>query len=333
MAHQLKLISMNCRGLRDIDKRKDVFNYLRQKDANIVCLQDTHILTSETNLVRAQWGYECILSGSRRDARGVGIFFRNNFHYKLITDRSDRDGNLIIVKIEVNETVFVIVNIYGPNQDSPDFYRHVYHEVCSTEADFIVMCGDWNLVQDFMLDCKHYKHQNNKQASSAVLQMRDQLELLDPWRTKYPEGRRYTWTKRNPMKKARLDFFLMSEELLSCLDSVNILPGYRTDHAMVTLDIKLLAFNRGRGFWKFNNSLLRDKEYIKRVKQCISETRKEYAVMIYDPKHIDRLSAETICFSIDDQMFLDILLMKIRMATILYTIHKKKRDRNRERDI
>ena len=71
---------MNCRGLRDIDKRKDALNYLRQKDANIVCLQDTHILTSETDLLRAQCGYECILSGRRRDARDVGILFRNNFH-------------------------------------------------------------------------------------------------------------------------------------------------------------------------------------------------------------------------------------------------------------
>ena len=333
MAHYLKLISMNCRGLRDIDKRRDVFNYLRQKDANIVCLQDTHLLTSETNSVRAQWGYECILSGSRRDARGVGVFFRNNFHYRMISYKCDQDGNLIIIKLEVNETVFAIVNMYGPNQDSPDFYRDVYREVRNMEADFIVMCADWNLVQDCTLDCKHYKTQNNKQASGAVLEMRDQLELLDPWRAKNPEGRRYTWTKRNPMKKARLDFFLMSRELMSCLDSVNILPGYRTDHSMVTLDIRLLTFNRGRGFWKFNNSLLRDEEYIRKVKQCISETRREYAVMIYDPRNLDRLSAETICFTIDDQMFLDILLMKVRMATISYTVHKKKRDRDRERDI
>ena len=119
MAHSLKIISMNCRGIRDVSKRRDVLHYLRQKDANVICLQDTHLMAGEVNEVRSQWGYECILSGCKRDARGVAILFQNNFQYKMLEQKADQDGNFLIAKIDVNENIFTIVNIYGPNQDSP----------------------------------------------------------------------------------------------------------------------------------------------------------------------------------------------------------------------
>jgi hypothetical protein len=38
----VKILSVNCQGLGDIAKCKDVFNYLRSLDYNIYCLQDTH---------------------------------------------------------------------------------------------------------------------------------------------------------------------------------------------------------------------------------------------------------------------------------------------------
>lgn len=38
----VKILSVNCQGLGDIAKRRDVFNYLRSLKYNLYCLQDTH---------------------------------------------------------------------------------------------------------------------------------------------------------------------------------------------------------------------------------------------------------------------------------------------------
>jgi exonuclease III len=38
----VKILSVNCQGLGNIVKRTDVFNYLKKKQCNIYCLQDTH---------------------------------------------------------------------------------------------------------------------------------------------------------------------------------------------------------------------------------------------------------------------------------------------------
>ena len=41
--------------------------------------------------------------------------------------------------------------------------------------------------------------------------------LIDPFRELYPDLQRYMWHKQNPFKMARLDFFLITENILSNL--------------------------------------------------------------------------------------------------------------------
>ena len=42
MSNTVKIVSVNCQGLSDPRKRRDVFHYLRQKSYSIYLLQDTH---------------------------------------------------------------------------------------------------------------------------------------------------------------------------------------------------------------------------------------------------------------------------------------------------
>ena len=42
MMSDLKIVSVNCQGLGDFKKRKDVFQFYRKLGCNILCLQDTH---------------------------------------------------------------------------------------------------------------------------------------------------------------------------------------------------------------------------------------------------------------------------------------------------
>ena len=48
--------------------------------------------------------------------------------------------------------------------------------------------------------------------------------------------------------------------------------GVKTDHSMISLEIKTTENKRGPGFWKFNCSLLQDDNYIKLIKETIQET-------------------------------------------------------------
>ena len=61
--------------------------------------------------------------------------------------------------------------------------------------------------------------------------------LLDPFREKYPTQKKFTWKKCSPCKRARLDFFLISETLMQYVKISMIDPSYQSDHAIVVLEL------------------------------------------------------------------------------------------------
>jgi hypothetical protein len=81
--------------------------------------------------------------------------------------------------------------------------------------------------------------------------------------------------------------------------------------------------NRGKGYWKFNSQLLMDSNYIDIVKTCITDTLSEY----YSVGNIDDfLHVELLC---NDQVFFEILKMKIRSVSITYSIRKSRDDKEK----
>ena len=60
--------------------------------------------------------------------------------------------------------------------------------------------------------------------------------------------KKFTWSCKNPTKRARLDFYLISEELMSLINNTDIKQGYRTDHNIIEVELKLSDFKKQAGF-------------------------------------------------------------------------------------
>ena len=71
----VKVVSLNCRGLGDRNKRRDVFNYLKGKRAHIYCLLDTHFTHLIEEDVLKEWGGRGLFAYKSSSARGVAILF------------------------------------------------------------------------------------------------------------------------------------------------------------------------------------------------------------------------------------------------------------------
>ena len=82
IGEQIKIVSVNCQGLRNKTKRLDVWNYLSRLDPNILCLQDTHLTKQDENDLSLMMDSKCLLSGTRTNSCGVVIILRNNFNYQ-----------------------------------------------------------------------------------------------------------------------------------------------------------------------------------------------------------------------------------------------------------
>ena len=68
---------------------------------------------------------------------------------------------------------------------------------------------------------------------------------------------------------ARLDYFLISESLLSIYSAAKIKSSYKSDHSPITLKLNISNHIRGRGNWKLNNALLMDENLKHKISQEI----------------------------------------------------------------
>ena len=68
---------------------------------------------------------------------------------------------------------------------------------------------------------------------------------------------------------------MISSSLTTAITNADILPGYKTDHSLITIHLASNSNPRGPGFWKLNTSFLLDSEYIEFI-NYIDEVEKEY---------------------------------------------------------
>ena len=283
---ELSICTMNCRGLADYRKRRDVFDYLRRSKFNIYLLLDIHCDKGKENVFRNAWGTDIIVAPFRSNARGVAILTKN-VKINVCKSKIDADGNYIIAKVVLNDTLkLLLVNIYGPNNDSPKFYEEI-GSICAEmqegeETTPMIMAGDLNLALNGDIDTVNYMRENNTRARDVMYQVMEENSLIDIFRERQGNVKKYTWRSSGPIvKQARLDYILISRSLIPQVTDVNIIPGYRTDHSMVELRLGTHNQTRGKGFFKMNNTLLQCEEYREAIRKTIVDTIMIHALPVY----------------------------------------------------
>merc|ERR1712002_1242267 len=129
----------------------------------------------------------------------------------------------------------------------------------------------------------------------------------------YPNTNRYTYKKWNTTQQSQLDFFLISQSLWPYVTDSQILTRFRSDHNPIKLIIDFKKFENGRGFWRFNNTLLKDTEYVQKINTITKETTKEYT---YEPNEFPEIywenthinDIQNVPLNINPQLFFDTLL-------------------------
>ena len=99
--------------------------------------------------------------------------------------------------------------------------------------------------------------------------------MCDIWRKRNPNVKRFTFQQNHlsGFTERRLDFLLISNILQESIIKTNVLASFRTDHSPIVFSLQLKNMPTwGKGFWKFNNSLTSNAEYVEKIKNQISET-------------------------------------------------------------
>ena len=113
------------------------------------------------------------------------------------------------------------------------------------------------------------------------------LDLVDVWRVKTSQSRRYTWSQKSQLIFCRLDYWLISNNLQDFVNTTDIIPAIKTDHAAIELNlIESNHHSKRPGFWKMNVSLLEDPNILKELRQNIPVSKTTSSDILSDKRYI-----------------------------------------------
>ena len=301
---KLTFATFNVNGASTHEKQKDIFDFLRRKKLDIVFLQETHCKTESEQFIRSIWGYNCFICGQSNARKGVAILFKNSFTYKIHNIyRDEEEGSFLVLDLTIFNERYTLANIYGPSEgDKPEFFTKIFDLIENIGNRQILIAGDWNVILNPSLDAQNYRSFNNRPRSrKLILDKINDLNLNDIFREVYPDKKLYTWRRFHTIQQSRLDYFLISDSLTIKVLDVDISPGYRSDHSLVSMSLKNENIQEKiRGYWKFNNSLLHDKNYVELINNHITEIKKQYALPIYNLENINNIDDINLQFTIND---------------------------------
>jgi exonuclease III len=117
----------------------------------------------------------------------------------------------VIMDINISNVTYTLINVYGPNNECPEFFRNLDRKLDNFVCDNIIFGGDFNCVMNLSIDKKGGRNRTNHNAQREILSCIVKRNLLDIWRQNHPGKSQYTWrSNHDPPIMCRLDFFFLS---------------------------------------------------------------------------------------------------------------------------
>jgi exonuclease III len=284
----ISILSLNARGLSQCSKKVSLFHWLDKHHTvheKIMFIQETHVTKEKESWWSKTWHGPKYFSNGTSRSRGVAILLPKSLEFTLHSKILDPKGRYIVLKIEIEDTIYGLINGYAPTSDLLDEQLAWLETITKIIEDLgdvqIIFGGDINegLTRlDKFLDKKIW---NPSEYVLGWRALNRELQLVDIWRILNPDAHRYTWKQgkcKKTLRRSRLDFWIISSGLIYCVDKTEIEPGYGSDHSLISLSLfKKKQIDQGPSFWKFNTSLLRDKTYTDQTTKSIPELKQKYA--------------------------------------------------------
>ena len=276
MPELLNIVTFNARGLRSVSKRRSLFRHFhRHYPDHIIVLQECHSSERDHPYWEAEWGSPIYLShGPSTHEAGVAVLLPRSLTCDVSVVHNDNDGRLLVLQLLYVQCRIALIAVYAPTQGYAQQQNALFDKIKQKLGAFpddedpqICLVGDFN-VHLSPLDVQGNRFRMTKPAQTLT-SLLSENSLVDVWRERHANIRRYTWRKSNPIQGSRIDYAFVSQSLIDSyvMRRVKIKPCIHSDHSLVNLEISINVDTKGRGLFRFDNRLLDDNDFIQRVRE------------------------------------------------------------------
>jgi exonuclease III len=198
---KLKIITMNCRGLGEIEKFMLLLNKAHdtmQKCKMIIMIQETMIINSR--YLDVAWRGKYVFTTSTGNNQNCITLMHNDVTITDIEHIQNRGHHFKIIEAENKLTL--IVNIYallGYNNEKTDFFNSIMVVMANDAGENVVLSGDFNLTLTDSDSLRRQRTESKKRIADNVNTKINENKLDDAW----AGHTGYTW--RRGKTQSRLD--------------------------------------------------------------------------------------------------------------------------------
>jgi len=254
----MRVITLNLNGIRSA-ARKGFFEWMKTKNADILCLQETKTHEQQVSETHQLPGYQAyFFDAEKKGYSGVAIYSRQQPD-KVITglgwQSADTEGRYI----QLNFPHLSVASLYMPSGTTGEVrqaikfqflkhYQAVLKKQRRQKREYII-CGDWNIAHK-PIDLKNWR--SNQKHSGFLPEERAwldfvfvQLGYVDAFRAVNPLPDQYTWWSNRGRAWDnnvgwRIDYQVVTPGLKNKITASEIYKEQRfSDHAPLSIDYNL----------------------------------------------------------------------------------------------
>ena len=212
------------------------------------------------------------------------VFLYSFFGSKSVTitkEISDNDRRVLVLQVKIDDEIYLLVNLHNSNSEPEQLQtlhelETIFLKFDANECNHIIFPGDFNVFFNASLEATSGNAKLKTRTVGEFLELKDKFDLCDIWRIKHPKTKTFTFRQKyfSGFIQRRLDYIFVSQNLQERTRNVDILNPVSTDHLPVFCSlVNSMEFRKGPGIWKFSNSLIFDRNFVKEMKCFIHNTK------------------------------------------------------------
>lgn len=200
--------SWNVKGLGGPIKRARVFSHLKNLNTDIAfLLQETHLRLCDHTRLRKPWIGQVFHSSFNSRSRGTAILLHKRLPFSPEEIILDPNSRYIIVVGILSQTPVILVCVYAPNWDCPNFMTSLFSLIPRLDSHHLILGGDLNLVVNPTLDKSNPKNLIPSNMGRTLTTLTDEIGCMDVWRFHHPTAREFSFCSNVYQAHSRIDYF------------------------------------------------------------------------------------------------------------------------------
>ena len=268
LGEKLKIITMNCRGLGEIEKFRLLLNKaydITQKGKMVMMIQETMITNSR--YLDLAWRGKYIFTPGTGNSQGCITLTHNDVTITDIEPIQNRGHYFKLTDADNKQTL--IANIYallGYNNEKNEFFNNIMNIIANYAGEKIILGGEFNITLTDSESLRRQRTESKKRIAENINIKINENDLADAWAGQIG----YTWKRGKTQSRLDKIYTRISQYTNKKLETNWTLT--KSDNTAVILALEHKEeINTKSEHIKLGNTIATNTELLNELKQYLEE--------------------------------------------------------------